>query len=141
MVEGVHSSELGQNLQTNLLFPLGGVVETRCPENKENLLPALLEAVLEVEPALKLRDTRGGGEILLQQDLPRLLRPLQSRHLGDGSNGRLQVLGEVFLQRKVRDEKRGGRREGLTIGSSKRSYFLSFCLKRKTLVCSRGQEL
>ena len=106
MVEGVHSSELSQNLQTNLLLPLGGVVETRCPENEENLLPALLVAVLEVEPALKLWDTRGGGEILLQQDLPRLFRPLQSCHLGNGSNGRLQVLGEVFLQKKVRDEKK-----------------------------------
>ena len=49
----------------HLLLSLGGVVQPGGPQDEEDLLPALLVAILEVQPALQLGDSGRGREVLL----------------------------------------------------------------------------
>lgn len=93
---------------SDLLLSLGGVVQARCSEDKEDLLPILLVAILEMQPALELRHSGRGGEVLLEKDLASLLGPLQGADLRGCSMRRFQVLREVFLF----EEDKGRTRQG-----------------------------
>ena len=65
----------------HLLLALGRVVQARGSEDKEDFLPTLFVAILEVQPALQLGHSRGGGEVLLQENLASLFSPFQSADL------------------------------------------------------------